>query len=157
MGSHGAVIEAPISPRVECCMCGDFGLVNHLFQCRVCLFRSQHRYCSNLYSKVESILVCDWCLKKDYESTEGKHSPSVSSSSSCDNHTGDEAKETLVKFQRANIHLQVNTPIKKSFKPEAKLIGKLKMNSCDLKNKEKKELCKGKVRKYKFLQDVCRT
>lgn len=27
----------------ECCMCGDYGLSDELFQCEVCSFRSQHR------------------------------------------------------------------------------------------------------------------
>ncbi|KAL8159350.1 hypothetical protein V2J09_000887 [Rumex salicifolius] len=46
----------------ECCMCGDSGLSYELFRCKVCQFRSQHRYCSNLYPKAESYRVCNWCL-----------------------------------------------------------------------------------------------
>ncbi|XP_021743633.1 homeobox protein 10-like [Chenopodium quinoa] len=46
----------------ECCMCGDHGLSYELFRCKVCHFRSQHRYCSNLYPKAESYRVCNWCL-----------------------------------------------------------------------------------------------
>ncbi|KAK4747494.1 hypothetical protein SAY87_014080 [Trapa incisa] len=46
----------------ECCMCGDYGLSDQLFQCQVCIFRWQHRYCSNLYPKAESCGVCNWCL-----------------------------------------------------------------------------------------------
>lgn len=46
----------------ECCMCGDLGLSHELFRCKVCHFRSQHRYCSNLYPKAESYRVCNWCL-----------------------------------------------------------------------------------------------
>lgn len=46
----------------ECCMCGDHGLSHELFRCKVCHFRSQHRYCSNLYPKAESYRVCNWCL-----------------------------------------------------------------------------------------------
>ncbi|KAH9608140.1 hypothetical protein KSS87_022679 [Heliosperma pusillum] len=46
----------------ECCMCGDKGLSHELFRCKVCRFRSQHRYCSNLYPKAESYSVCNWCL-----------------------------------------------------------------------------------------------
>ncbi|XP_031498926.1 uncharacterized protein LOC116263359 [Nymphaea colorata] len=48
----------------ECCMCGDLGLPNALFRCGVCLFRSQHRYCSDLYPKAESYRICNWCLRE---------------------------------------------------------------------------------------------
>ncbi|CAN6465851.1 unnamed protein product [Victoria cruziana] len=47
----------------ECCMCGDLGLPNALFRCGVCLFRSQHRYCSDLYPKAETYHICNWCLR----------------------------------------------------------------------------------------------
>ncbi|KAK4758805.1 hypothetical protein SAY87_020106 [Trapa incisa] len=53
--------------RGECCMCGDYGLSEELFQCKVCRFRSQHRYCSNLYPKAESYRVCNWCLSHQQE------------------------------------------------------------------------------------------
>lgn len=46
-------------------MCGDHGLTDELFQCRICQFRSQHRYCSNLYPKAETYRVCNWCLGQD--------------------------------------------------------------------------------------------
>ncbi|CAN1804134.1 hypothetical protein LINPERHAP1_LOCUS23817 [Linum perenne] len=51
----------PSSP-LECCMCGDFGFSHELFHCQVCQFRSQHKYCSNLYPKAESYHACNWCL-----------------------------------------------------------------------------------------------
>ncbi|KAF8023352.1 hypothetical protein BT93_F0757 [Corymbia citriodora subsp. variegata] len=61
-----AAIAAPSTQSsVECCMCGDHGLTDELFQCRICHFRSQHRYCSNLYPKAESYRVCNWCLGPD--------------------------------------------------------------------------------------------
>ncbi|PKI45603.1 uncharacterized protein LOC116196315 [Punica granatum] len=53
--------------RGECCMCGDYGLSEELFQCKVCQFRSQHRYCSNLYPKADSYRVCNWCLSREQE------------------------------------------------------------------------------------------
>ncbi|GAB2271398.1 hypothetical protein Dimus_006237 [Dionaea muscipula] len=46
----------------ECCMCGDYGLASELFRCKICQFRSQHRYCSNLYPRAETYRVCNWCL-----------------------------------------------------------------------------------------------
>lgn len=33
--------------RGECCMCGDYGLSEELFQCKVCQFRFQHRSVEN--------------------------------------------------------------------------------------------------------------
>ncbi|XP_027148736.1 uncharacterized protein LOC113749246 isoform X1 [Coffea eugenioides] len=48
----------------ECCMCGDFGLSSELFRCKICQFRSQHRYCSNTYPKAESYRACNWCLNE---------------------------------------------------------------------------------------------
>ncbi|KAK9087497.1 hypothetical protein Syun_029891 [Stephania yunnanensis] len=53
----------------ECCMCGDHGLQHELLQCRLCRFRSQHRYFSNLYPKAESHQICNWCLKKESASS----------------------------------------------------------------------------------------
>lgn len=44
-------------------MCGDTGFSDEIFQCRTCLYRFQHKYCSYLYLKTESYQTCDWCLK----------------------------------------------------------------------------------------------
>ncbi|GAB2232255.1 hypothetical protein Droror1_Dr00011287 [Drosera rotundifolia] len=63
----------------ECCMCGDYGLANELFRCKVCQFRSQHRYCSNLYPKAETYRVCNWCL---IEASDAQTKASNSSNSS---------------------------------------------------------------------------
>ncbi|RWV77708.1 hypothetical protein GW17_00061425, partial [Ensete ventricosum] len=41
MVSPGGGEPAPTS--VVCCMCGDHGLLPELFQCKVCLVRSQHK------------------------------------------------------------------------------------------------------------------
>lgn len=51
----------------QCCMCGDTGFSRELFQCRICLHRSQHTYCSCLYPTAESYQVCDWCLRNGEE------------------------------------------------------------------------------------------
>ncbi|KAK9930330.1 hypothetical protein M0R45_027369 [Rubus argutus] len=66
----------------ECCMCGDFGFSYELFQCKACQFRSQHRYCSNLYPNAESYRICNWCLTQK-EETKEKSQNSSNSSSSC--------------------------------------------------------------------------
>ncbi|CAI9116187.1 OLC1v1017274C1 [Oldenlandia corymbosa var. corymbosa] len=67
--------------HTECCMCGDLGLSSELFRCKICHFRSQHRYCSNTYPKAESYSVCNWCLNKKEETGE-KAQNSINSSSS---------------------------------------------------------------------------
>ncbi|GMI90993.1 hypothetical protein HRI_002768600 [Hibiscus trionum] len=68
------------SSLTQCCMCGDSGLTHQLLQCKVCHFRSQHRYCSNLYPKAESYEVCNWCLSQKLDS---KSQNSSTSSPSC--------------------------------------------------------------------------
>ncbi|KAK8477974.1 hypothetical protein V6N11_047397 [Hibiscus sabdariffa] len=67
-------------PQVECCMCGDSGLTQELFQCRICHFRSQHRYCSNLYPSAEFYRVCNWCLNQKEDSKEQRSQNSSNSS-----------------------------------------------------------------------------
>ncbi|KAL3504843.1 hypothetical protein ACH5RR_034684 [Cinchona calisaya] len=66
----------------ECCMCGDFGLSSELFRCKICQFRSQHRYCSNIYPKAESYRACNWCLNNEKEDSAEKAQNSFNSSSS---------------------------------------------------------------------------
>ncbi|GFQ05171.1 hypothetical protein PHJA_002661200 [Phtheirospermum japonicum] len=45
-------------------MCGDYGLSSQLFKCKQCGFRSQHKYCSNLYPEEETYDICNWCLSQ---------------------------------------------------------------------------------------------
>ncbi|XP_050377296.1 uncharacterized protein LOC126794583 [Argentina anserina] len=73
--------SASIEGTLECCMCGDFGFSYELFQCKACQFRSQHRYCSNLYPKAESYRLCNWCLTQKEETKEKSQNSSNSSSS----------------------------------------------------------------------------
>eukprot|EP01018_Ginkgo_biloba_P016529 Gb_21982 [translate_table: standard] len=51
---------------MECSMCGDVGFESCLFQCKKCLYRFQHNYCTKAYYESipseESQLCCDWCL-----------------------------------------------------------------------------------------------
>lgn len=51
----------------ECCMCGDMGFSDEIFQCKACLHRFQHKYCSCLYPKTDSYQTCDWCLRSHRE------------------------------------------------------------------------------------------
>ncbi|PKA50021.1 hypothetical protein AXF42_Ash017560 [Apostasia shenzhenica] len=70
MCSTGAS-STPPPAVVVCCMCGDRGLPEELFRCKFCFFRSQHKYCSDLYPKAEACRACNWCLRD-----EGLKSPS---------------------------------------------------------------------------------
>ncbi|XP_057973432.1 uncharacterized protein LOC131161593 [Malania oleifera] len=79
--SDGAHAAPPSQPGLVCCMCGDYGLSRELFRCRVCHFRSQHRYCSNLYPKAESYRVCNWCLIQKQDFVDKTQSSPNSSSS----------------------------------------------------------------------------
>lgn len=53
-------------------MCGDFGFSSELFRCKGCQFRSQHRYCSNIYPDADSYGICNWCLSQKDETAGGK-------------------------------------------------------------------------------------
>ncbi|KAK7372974.1 hypothetical protein VNO80_06367 [Phaseolus coccineus] len=120
-------------PNTECCMCGDLGFSDQLFQCKVCQFRSQHRYCSNLYPKPESLGTCNWCLSQR-EDTKEKSANSSNSSSSIWNN-GDESRIKRIKNGINNsaqniglkkgpkgsgiLHLQIQKPIKKPKSPDS--------------------------------------
>ncbi|TKY56310.1 hypothetical protein E2542_SST20753 [Spatholobus suberectus] len=119
-------------PNTECCMCGDLGFSDQLFQCKVCQFRSQHRYCSNLYPKPDSLRTCNWCLSQR-EDTKEKSTNSSNSSSSIRNND-DESKNKKIRNGNNNsaqniggkkgvkgsvLHLQIQKPIKKPKSPES--------------------------------------
>ncbi|XP_010675512.2 uncharacterized protein LOC104891503 [Beta vulgaris subsp. vulgaris] len=96
----------------ECCMCGDHGLAHELFRCKVCHFRSQHRYCSNLYPKAESYRVCNWCLiqKEDHQETFTSTTPTSnntisSNSPSSQDHHHHLTKTTITKMKSNNHHV----------------------------------------------------
>ncbi|XP_021904527.1 uncharacterized protein LOC110819592 [Carica papaya] len=78
----------------ECCMCGDSGLSYELLQCKLCQFRSQHRYCSNLYPKAESYDVCNWCLIIQKEDSKEKSQTSSTSPTSISNTTKNSPRES---------------------------------------------------------------
>ncbi|BAT81918.1 hypothetical protein LR48_Vigan07g202300 [Vigna angularis] len=121
-------------PNTECCMCGDLGFSDQLFHCKVCQFRSQHRYCSNLYPEKESVGTCNWCLSQR-EDTKEKSTNSSNSSSSIWNNDG-ESRIKKIKNGGSNnsaknigwkkgvkgsgiLHLQIQKPIKKPKSPES--------------------------------------
>ncbi|XP_027332749.1 uncharacterized protein LOC113847705 [Abrus precatorius] len=125
------VTGSTAQPYTECCMCGDLGFSDQLFQCKVCQFRSQHRYCSNLYPKPDSLGTCNWCLSQREDTKE--KSPNSSNSSSSYKNNEDEIKNK--KFRNNNsgqniggnkkgskgsaLHLQLQKPIKKPKSPES--------------------------------------
>ncbi|XWS14940.1 hypothetical protein CRYUN_Cryun35bG0051600 [Craigia yunnanensis] len=175
----------PISKRsslVECCMCGDCGLTQELFQCKVCQFRSQHRYCSNLYPKAESYKVCNWCLNQKEDSKE-KSQNSSNSSASCKDNSEDDSKNKkkgdnhgaagLKGSQRNNnLKLQlIKNPIKKPKSAEklspittrkriitnARLEEKLRRTKSEKISNSgliTRHVFRNKVRRYKLLDEV---
>ncbi|XP_031124415.1 uncharacterized protein LOC116027125 [Ipomoea triloba] len=92
----------PPNTHLECCMCGDHGLSLELFRCKLCQFRSQHRYCSNLYPKAESYGVCNWCLTVE-KGEEAQNSSN--SSSSCRNSGEENDGKIRKKFGGNNIRM----------------------------------------------------
>uniref|UniRef100_A0A251J5F1 PHD-type zinc finger plants domain-containing protein n=1 Tax=Manihot esculenta TaxID=3983 RepID=A0A251J5F1_MANES len=166
----GAIASSNPSP--ECCMCGDFGLSYELFQCKLCQFRSQHRYCSNLYPKAETYQVCNWCLS--HETKEKSHNSSNSSSSNKNSSEDDSSKNKnkggTLKSQRGSLQLQVNSPIKKQRSPERspvtrrrlitnarleeKLIRRTKSEEISNNIGMTKQVFRNKVRRYKLLEEV---
>ncbi|KAL3340167.1 hypothetical protein AABB24_028673 [Solanum stoloniferum] len=112
---------------IECCMCGDYGLSSELFKCKICQFRSQHRYCSNLYPKAESYKICNWCLSPKYVSGE-KTQNSSNSSSSCKN-TSDHNIQDGPKLKKKLISRNENNDIIGRTSPK----GKIKGSNCNLK------------------------
>ncbi|CAL0317844.1 unnamed protein product [Lupinus luteus] len=115
--------NAPTQSTTECCMCGDPGFSDHLFQCKLCQFRSQHRYCSNIYPKLESLETCNWCLSQK-DSEKSPHSSNSSSPYRNNNNSPYEENKKMRKGLRGStsaLQLQLqNKPIKKLHKsPEA--------------------------------------
>ncbi|KAM6560608.1 hypothetical protein CsatA_029847 [Cannabis sativa] len=97
------------STQQECCMCGDYGFSYELFQCKVCQFRSQHRYCSNLYPNMPvSCRTCNWCLMIQNED-KTQHSSNSNSSSSCK--TEDKTTSPTTKINNSDHHNQVGSLI----------------------------------------------
>ncbi|XP_019460708.1 PREDICTED: uncharacterized protein LOC109360349 isoform X2 [Lupinus angustifolius] len=173
--------NAPRQSSTECCcMCGDPGFSDHLFQCKLCQFRSQH---SNIYPKLDSLETCNWCLSQK----ESEKSPNSSNSSSPyrnnnNNSPYDENKKMRKGLRGSTSALQLQLqkkPIKKLHKsPEAKspssqpvLISTRKRvitngaleerlrrtKSEDITNTSvgtPKQVFRNKVRRYKLLDEV---
>ncbi|XP_044475551.1 uncharacterized protein LOC123203296 [Mangifera indica] len=161
----------------ECCMCGDFGLSNELFRCKICQFRSQHRYCSNLYPKAESYEICNWCLSQKEDKEKSQNSSNSSSSNKTNSEDSKNKRRNsnsvnhggLKATQRSNLQLQIKKPIKKQNSPERSpstrkriitngaLEEKLRRTrSEEITNNRviTKPLYRNKVRRYKLLDEV---
>ncbi|KAF9622992.1 hypothetical protein IFM89_035707 [Coptis chinensis] len=170
------------APTLECCMCGDYGLSQELFRCRICLSRSQHRYCSNLYPKAETYEVCNWCLNKDGSKLERTQS-SLSFTYRRNNSEGEEENKmrikrnngnnsshvTSMKVQKrvTNTPLHVNSPIKKQrVHSDQSIEGKKRVYHAEESLRRtksegmikagmlKQQVFRGKVRRYRLLEEV---
>ncbi|XVE95218.1 hypothetical protein REPUB_Repub02eG0077000 [Reevesia pubescens] len=166
------------SSLLECCMCGDSGLTQELFQCKVCQFRSQHRYCSNLYPKAESYKVCNWCLNQKEDSKE-KSQNSSNSSASCKDNSADDNKNKRkgdnhgpgLKGNKRNNNLKlqlIKNPIMKPKSPEKLSPRKRIITNARLEEKLRRTMAeeisnsgliprhvfRNKVRRYKHLDEV---
>ncbi|CAI0467743.1 unnamed protein product [Linum tenue] len=157
-------------------MCGDFGFSYELFQCQVCHFRSQHRYCSNLYPKAESYEACNWCLHRDDSKDKSQNSSNSSSSNRNSASDGDGRRARVsdragpVKSQRISIRQSINGPVKKHKSPDrsmattprrrlisnGELEKKLRRTKSEVivKNSNSNNHNNNKVRRYKLLDEV---
>ncbi|MBA0702460.1 hypothetical protein Goari_027039 [Gossypium aridum] len=169
------------SSLLECCMCGDSGITQELFQCKICHFRSQHRYCSNLYPKAGVYEVCNWCLNQEEHSKEKSQNSLNSSASSkgkneddnnknkkkADNHHGAGFKGNRRNTNSLKQQQLMKVPIKKP-KLEEKMKRKRIIKNAYLEEKLRRtkleEISKigvitrhffrNKVRRYKLLDEV---
>ncbi|XP_010266433.1 PREDICTED: uncharacterized protein LOC104603948 [Nelumbo nucifera] len=176
MTSQAAV--APSSPNIstDCCMCGDHGLPDELFRCKVCQFRFQHRYCSNLYPKAELYRICNWCLNKEGVNIEAsQQNPSLpytnNSSEDDEKNVKNNIREEAIhpKVQRSSLHLHPHNPMKKHKLPEKSSAARKKIvpRGCldetyrrtkpaeEISNTVvTKQVFRGKARRYKLLDEV---
>ncbi|KAK1302624.1 hypothetical protein QJS10_CPB12g01437 [Acorus calamus] len=166
-GGRGTAPRKPISENKECCMCGDHGLSHQLFRCNICLFRSQHRYCSNLYPKADSYKVCNWCLRDDggkkavnkesSSSTTTTRKGSQSTSPTSPNSNSINNGTTSPKFQqRGSIPLSLNKPIKKQRSLDRPPVHKKIVAKGCIESSigRVRPVFRGRVRRYKLLQEV---
>ncbi|WOL18514.1 hypothetical protein Cni_G27311 [Canna indica] len=159
MGSKGGAAPPPV-----CCMCGDHGLTQELFKCKVCLVRSQHRYCSDLYPKAESHRACNWCLRDEGAKALSKeviiynNSNSISSSSNNNNEVSNVNTGT-VKLNRGAFSAQFNKPVKKPRvldRSASDVTDRIRPSSDELSPRlgRTRRVFRGKVRRYKLLEEV---
>ncbi|KAK8970789.1 hypothetical protein KSP40_PGU001208 [Platanthera guangdongensis] len=152
----------PSKMRTVCCMCGDLGLSEELFRCKVCLFRTQHKYCSELYPKEEACRSCNWCLREERGKffIAGEPMSDGSSSSSSSSPVGDALNKLRLQRGVPLLQLCIN-PVKK-LKVE---VEESPTTSSKSPEKAKSEVAvtgsgraglpfRGRERRYKLLQEV---
>ncbi|WOL03802.1 hypothetical protein Cni_G12522 [Canna indica] len=153
--------DVPPRPPVVCCMCGDRGLTKELFRCKICLDRSQHKYCSDLYPKAESYSACNWCLREKggakslpKESIKDSNaSVSPSSSSHGNDHTSNGAE---VKLHRSVFPSQPNKPIKRPKlldRSASDVTDRIRSDELSPRLGRARQVVRGKVRRYKLLEE----
>ncbi|XP_078152059.1 uncharacterized protein LOC144547317 [Carex rostrata] len=111
-----------------CCMCGDIGFPEKLFQCRRCQSRFQHSYCTNYYSHKgsEDAQVCDWCLTEEQSNS----------------------KQGITQSKKLVIHTEKVKPIKVMDREEIVCRGK------NITPGSSSSSSKATGRRYKLLKDV---
>ncbi|KAK8623500.1 hypothetical protein V6N13_118383 [Hibiscus sabdariffa] len=161
--------------QVECCMCGDSGLTQELFQCRICHFRSQHRYCSNLYPNAEFYRVCNWCLnqKEEQRSQNSSNSSGAANKSQEDEIKHDKGKKKVGNDNNNGVGRERNKGLKlqvmkksswsPSPPPRKRIISNARLEE-NLRRTKSEEISdsgfitrhvfRNKVRRYKFLDEV---
>ncbi|XP_042028240.1 uncharacterized protein LOC121775258 isoform X1 [Salvia splendens] len=157
MGRKNVEVEGATSSSIECCMCGDHGVSSELFLCSACGFRSQHKYCSNLYPGAESYDICNWCINRKGEET--------TKSSQNSSHKTDH-RDVKMKKGKIDINLKNRRAIGNGSKRENKtavaapppLAGRKRVTSdrggvCG-ERRIIKPVFRNKVRRYKLLDEV---
>ncbi|RWW77038.1 hypothetical protein BHE74_00014824 [Ensete ventricosum] len=156
MGSKGGAAPPPSS--VVCCMCGDPGLMQELFRCKLCLVRSQHRYCSDFYPKAESYRTCNWCLREEGERSlpkEAMKDPNSVVSSSSNNDSGNGSGAS--KLHRGAFSSQLNKPIKKPRLlnwAASDVTDRVRSGELSSGSGRARQALRGKARRYKLLEEV---
>ncbi|KAL0908621.1 hypothetical protein M5K25_023125 [Dendrobium thyrsiflorum] len=155
MGSSGGgqAANPPPPSVVICCMCGDRGLSIELFRCKVCLFRSQHKYCSDLYPKTETYKACNWCLREE----RGKAVARELATSTSDNSSGPSGNGSGSlgwKLQRGAPPLQLSKPVKKQRVPATSTEKMTTDQELSPGTGRVRQTFRGKVRRYKLLEEV---
>ncbi|RWW15597.1 hypothetical protein GW17_00020548 [Ensete ventricosum] len=170
MGSKGGAAPPPSS--VVCCMCGDPGLMQELFRCKLCLVSTYHqtlhyiladlnnlsRYCSDFYPKAESYRTCNWCLREEGERSlpkEAMKDPNSVVSSSSNNDSGNGSGAS--KLHRGAFSSQLNKPIKKPRLlnwAASDVTDRVRSGELSSGSGRARQALRGKARRYKLLEEV---
>ncbi|CAO2834814.1 unnamed protein product [Amaranthus hypochondriacus] len=118
-----------VDQETVCCMCGDIGFADKLFQCSSCRFRFQHSYCSSYNygshdfssssssssSMMKSMEICDWCKSEGRNNSSStnttksyKRSSSMDHNDHLNNSQGD---QRMKRHQIQEHHLMTNNTV----------------------------------------------